>query len=426
MRNFVLTATIASLLCFVSCSEKKSETGSALDSKVLELIQSVPSDALAIVSSERCEDALELLDSSDVLRALELGELADSRAVLSFCYEGSLVPVLCISTGRRASDSSANVASVISQARAHKLQAHFTSDEEQHSSSLILTRSQSQMNAVKRHIIEGSSVLEAHGFRQALARIGSEQNFIIIRNNGARRLLPKITMEGTFQRNALCRFAERLSDWLCVVPQRGGGYEIFTSQDNYPKYFAEMLGSLSEGRSEALSIVPDTTDFVLSFSMSSPESREAYESYLDANVKLTEYRNRIQGLKEKYGKDPLKWEKEIESREVVLLHWEGACLALLRSDRRLKDQESGSNPYPGFIPALYGEAFRINDDSSYAIYDNWYIFGSKDDVDAFIAYSTERDTKHKPSPSSAFVVARYKDMTLEWNKKEINLWKSSQ
>lgn len=425
MRKNVLIAITMILLCLTSCGEKGDDKQQSIDSKVLDLIEYVPSDALCLIYSDECGKIISKMDSTHVLRKLDFGSLASAKAAMSFCYQGSIVPVLVIDTGRRATDSTEAVSSLMLQARQARLHTHFERNEEEGRSSLVISGSESLMNAVKRHLSEGSSILEAEGFSKALSACADRDDFAIVKNSGATRLMPAGFLGGMFPKSDLSRFSDRLSRWTCILPGKNGHAQLLTSNEDADVYFSQLVSKLPGGRSRAEQIVPDTCEFALSASIDSELFRECYERYLDANVQLTAYTRTLKALKDKTGKDPRKWEKEIEVDEIVVLHWQGNTLQLVHSAGKQDNQPCSDNRYRGFIPALYGSAFKIADDSRHAIFDNWHIFGSEEGINALIAYCASRDTKHrKPAVKRHFMV-RHEDLTLEWNEKEISLWNSN-
>ena len=60
-------------------------------------------------------------------------------------------------------------------------------------------------------------------------------------------------------------------------------------------------------------------------------------------------------------------------------------MLLFRSAHRKRGGDAPeANPYPGFIPALFGEAFRIADDGSSLCRGNWTILGSAEALSAWL------------------------------------------
>ena len=71
---------------------------------------------------------------------------------------------------------------------------------------------------------------------------------------------------------------------------------------------------------------------------------------------------------------------EVDARDVSAVS--RAIGLLLRSGRKLKGGPA-ENPCPGFIPAIFGDIFRIADDSCISPWEGWVLFGSEDDIAAW-------------------------------------------
>ena len=186
-----------------------------------------------------------------------------------------------------------------------------------------------------------------------------------------------------------------------------------------------MLESLPAGSSEVYEILPDTTHFALSIPIQVEAYRIARESLLDASVKLTPYRKDIEALRKLTGKSPLNWEKELNIQEVAIAKWEDKQILLVRPKKAGDDSEIEENPYMGFIPLLYGDAFKIEDDSHHAVFSSWHLFGSKDDLESFINYP-DRILNPDWHDKKCHLTLLHKDNVLCWNKNEISLWNINQ
>lgn len=422
-KNVLLCAFVA-LAALASCSPRPTDKGEEVHSQVLELMQTVPSDALAVICRDECEDALSLIDSNNVLHKLDLGELSDSPAVISFSYEGSLRANMAIDAGRKATDSTLAVSSLMLQARQLRLPSRFIPADEDGRPLLIIASSESQMNAIIRHISEGRSIMEADRFPDALKASEGAKDVVLLRNSGATRLAPREAFSGIFSRRDACRFLAAYSEWTVMLPQRDGSFRVKNVQDESFRHFANMLESLPGEKLQIESMAPDSCDFVLSLAVPE-EFREAYEMYMDASVRLNSYRKRIQDLKAASGKDPLKWEKELDIKEVSLVHWQGEELLFVRTDGKAKESRTGANAYRHFAGALYGSAFDIKDDSFFANSEDWYIFGGETAVGAFVEYNSSRETRPNLKRAEGHFLIKYGELDLLWDKKDFTLWNSN-
>ena len=412
-----LTALIAALTVLCSCGGG----GVQRDRESLpDLLAAVPSDALAVLSSTRCEEALRLLDSADVLHSVCPGAFWDAPAVLSVCYNGSSVPTLIVGTGLR--DSTSAVSSAIRQARRKGVQAEYFAPEAStgRQGMMIFTPSESQMIAVRRHIGEGRSIFDAPGFPEA-ASLTEKDDFVILRNSGASHLMPQGFLSDMFPRRSLAAFLHRAADWTVLQPAGEDRYSIRTVQGEEDTYFVNILASLPPADSRLGEVMPERTGFALALPLPEGAFREAYERYVDASVKMTSYRRRLASLKAASGKDPLKWENELGVREVALLRRDGRTVVLLRPAKAPADRAAEANPYRGFLPALYGEAFSLQDDSCRGAACGWYAVGSREDVEEILAAIEKRKDSARSGKGCRFVLYD-SGRTVVWNGKGIEAY----
>jgi hypothetical protein len=408
-----LIALLAALAVLCSCG---GGGGQREREDLPDLLAAVPSDALALCCSSTVEGALEPLDSADALRRLDLSAFVDSPAVLSLSYNGSLVSILAIGTG------SAPEAPEISVRRG--VQSRFFPPDAAtgRQGVLALSASESQLVALSRHISEGRSIFDAPGFTEAAA-LTEGDNFTLYRNSGASHLIPKGFLGDMFPRRTLARFLHATADWTVILPD-GDERIVKTSQGQEDTYFVNILASLPLADSRLGEILPDSTDFALSLPLPEGTFREAYERYVDASVRMTQYSKRLAALKTESGKDPLKWELELGIREIALVRHEGHTAVLLRPSRPLADCGVEDNPYRGFLQALYGDAFALRDDSCRGAVFGWYVIGSREDVSDFLSFREKRQDSVLPGDVCHFVCYSSGRLAV-WDRKGIRIWNSS-
>lgn len=396
--------------------------------RIPELIAAVPSDALAVLHYGRCAEGLALYDSSSVLHRLDLSAFKNARMALSLCYAGSLMPVLALDAGRSAVDSASAVNGLLAQAAALKLQAEYIPPDAgaRRRGFVVITPSGALLQAVRRHLNEYTSILDAPGFRQALAAAASD-DFIIFRASGAGRLMPKGWMQDYFPRRELSAFLSTVTDWTVLTPE-SGGFSVTPVCDASDTFYANILASLPFSDSRLGAVLPADVRLALALPVSQPALREAVERHQDASVHLTRYRKTLDELKKASGKDPLKWEKELDLRETALVHFGGGAVTLVRPGKSVPDREMAENPWRGFLPALYGSAFALEDDSFAASLGGWHIYGSEAAVQAFLnAERPAAPAVRWPGKGCRFIIYE-SGKTLAWGKKgiKLNVWNSNQ
>ncbi len=372
------TAPIIAAVLLVSCARVQAPEESAL-------LRTVPSRAVAVMHFNRCEPALEfLLDSTSVFRQLDYGRLGDEEMILSYDYSAGLIPLLAVDAGRAGADTSAAVRKVLQQAEELKLNPLYTADLLPKRAAVLLSPSRAAIDEALMHIESGASVLDAADFAGVSALADGTAGNIILKNESAGRWLPAKMLKGQVERREMVKFVSGASQWTVLsfrdLSRRGITVRCFTGGKR--KYLAEMFAGLPAGESKLALAVPDTAHYIVDLPLKDwKQYSEAWKDCLDARAELSKYKGRLAGLKKRFGKSPDAWLAEMAPREIALVRWESHEVLLLRSGHKRKG-DVAENPYPGFIPAIFGEAFRIADDSCTAVRDGWTLFGSADDIAA--------------------------------------------
>lgn len=377
MRKSWIVALFAALAMVLGCT---AEAGKVAD--VPEQLKLVPSDALEVYTGGSCDDCLARLDTANVLRRLDFGPLKGAKSTLAFCYTNTLSPVLIVEA---ASDTTSFTSQLLERATqlgakagAFEPQADYLSRKY-----LVFVTSETSMAAVKRHIGAHTSIIDAPGFKDALLATDGHGEWSMLRNGEAGKVLGRDFLSEFFPFRDTRFFIQHYADWTCFIDNISGSTDIRTSQGESDIYFANMTERLEPLYSRLPRILPEAANFALALPISPAAFRVSYEKYLDATLKLEKYNARLAELDRQFGKNPLDWEKELDIQEVCLVRWEGCSVVLVRPARTLTVRAAGANEHPGYIPALYGSAFTLADDSFSAQIDGWVVVGSEDDVTAF-------------------------------------------
>ena len=379
MRRIVGITLVWAML--VSC-------GGNVEGEQSSIYSAVPSRSVAVMHFDSCEDALSLLlDSTSVFRRLDYGRLGGTEAVLSYDYSAGLIPLLVLDAGRSSADTSAAVRNLLGQAVENKLFCLYTGEMLPKRSVLLLSPSKAMISEAEEHIRSGSSILDAEGFRGALALSGGSKGSVILRNGSAMRLLPKNMLKDYFTHKDLARFFSGLCEWtvLNFSAYSREGISVAFREPGSARYLSRLLDGLEAGDCKAQSALPDSADFILGLCLEDSKAYlQAWEECLDVRAELSRYKGRLASLRKSSGKNPAAWWAEKAPREIVRAAWDGNELLMMRSGRKAKPAGPAENQYPGFIPALLGGAFRIADDSMCASAGGWTAFGSAEAVAAWL------------------------------------------
>lgn len=368
------------------------------------LLRTVPSRSLVVAHFGHLGHALELLlDSTSVFRSIDYGRFANEEAILSYDYSAAMIPLLSIDAGRPASDTSAAVGKILEQAEEKGLYAFYTADLLPKRAAVLLSTSKTAVKEAEEHIRAGVSVLDAQGFPGAFALAGSAAGSIILKNASASRWLPADFLRKDVVRKELNRFVAGISEWtvLDFVSYSFDSVTLKFGSDGSIGDLAELFARLEAGDCKAASAVPASSDFVLGLALKDAKAySELWQECLDVRSDLSKYKGRIAGLRKRCGKNPHTWLSEKNLRELVLVRWEGREVLLLRGGK-VKAAGAAQNPCPGFVPALFGEAFRIADDSFCASASGWSALGSEADVNAWLGSLPSGDSLFRGIPKSA-------------------------
>ncbi|MBR5703151.1 MAG: hypothetical protein IKX45_02750 [Bacteroidales bacterium] len=416
MRIPALASAIA-LFCLLSCSKG----GKA---ELSPLMRTVPSRSVAVMHFDRCNDALDLLlDSTSLFRQLDYGRLGNSEIILSYDYSAGLIPLLSIDAGRASNDTSSSVRKLLEQVGDNGLRACYTADMLQKRAAVLISPSQQLLEEALGHIESGNSILDAQGFAEAAAMRDGGCGCILLKNGSASRLLPKKMLSKHFARKDLVRFFSGAAEWTLLefascsredikVKFRGGGKR---------KYLCELFAHMPAAESGIAAVAPQDASFVLGLPLkNAKEYLAAWQECLDQRADISKYRGRLAGLKKAAGKSPEAWLAEIAPREIALVKWDSHELLLIRPSRKARNAGIGENTRAGFIPALFGEAFRIADDSCTAAAFGWMAFGSEEDLDSWLqeekgAAGLPRKAKYYLINDELSIVADAKNIVLNVN-----------
>jgi len=372
------------------------------------LLHSVPSRSLAVMHFPHCSNALEfLLDSTSVFRQIDYGRLDEAEMVLSYDYSAALVPLLAIDAGRADADTSQAVRKILSQAEEIGLHALYTGNNLPKRAALLLSPSRPSIDEAWSHIESGASILDAPGFKDAVSTPGNSSARIMLKNESASRWIPAKLLKEFFARKDLVRFTSGAAEWtvMDLDGESGEGIVMRPYTEGKKKYLAEMFASVPAAEMKLGDVVPDTLDMVICLPLKDCKAYcEAWKECLDVRAGLSRYKGRLASLKKSSGKHPETWMVEQDIKEVARVCWDGHEIMLFRSAHRKRNASPAAeaNPYPGFIPALFGEAFRIADESYVLSQGHWTAVGSEADLCSWLDACRDNTASRLPKKAKYY------------------------
>lgn len=381
--NIVAVATVVVLAA--SCAQKSEsfefQSAEAIISEFPALTL-VPQDAPAVFCLGKCAEGLDRVYCKAPFDSLDLGAFSGSRAVLSFFYDGRLFPCLYIDCGETPDGSRVDSLASLVASRGIKTKLL----EKDGCSAILLTVSDYAIAAQEYSMAAGKSVLDAAGFSEALSNAPMSQGVTMFFSNKESAKLPAKFLSGEFERQRLRTFIARFASWTVISYAGDTLYDIMPVAGDDIFYGANMFRDMKAETSCISSILPRSTLFVLDLPLSSWKKwRQAYGGWLDSQTKMPAYRRRMSDVKAATGKDPYEWEKMLNPREIAFVHFGKHKLVAIRSGSRFNPHDPAPNPYRDCLPAVFGNAFQLLDDSFYASTGKWILIGSEDGVKSFLA-----------------------------------------
>ena len=416
-----------------SSSEKKSFDPSDADP----LYCCIPSNAVALGRFPSLQDALGSITEargalgaklSASLEGGELGRLGREPLAVSLHYVKSIVPLYVLGAGESGDqDYDADIQKI----KDIFVSAGFKAEECDCSGItsvtprlknrrvILASPSESIINSALRHIESGSSIYDAAGFPEAAARLGSKGQFLVSAPD-ADKLLPELLTRETFRPylktvSSFCGWAGFETDFTRGDFSISGLVCSSGATDG-----VNVLSSLKASSCKAFSAAPSSTLFLLSLPLKSlSASLEAYDLYLEMNMKLSDVKAERKAAGARAGVSPKEWITSLGAEEIGRLSFcsGGKTLSvnLLRGSKVKATDSLSAYPAAGLLACLFGKTFCLEDESVFTVWDGeWIVSGSQEAVGAYRA-EMDRSLEGKLSdaglkgsiPSSAVLAAYF-------------------
>lgn len=383
------------------------------------LLQAVPSDAAAIFCSGSLKDGISLLTDgskafsalifdgnrdaygrffSTVLDEIDGGPMASLKSMpmaVSLHYSGAIVPLVVINVPKASNDSTALVRSLAEAASEAGMESRFCATE--NVTAMLVSTSGTIVNSSFRHMEEGQSILSSKDFIPALA--GAEGKDVLLFSNAYSSKILPVYFQRPVTRHS--DFIKSISTWtvmsVAASDDKALALRGYLPSDNDGDHFVDIFTETDMENASFAGIVPSETYFAVSLPFTDQELYLAsYRKYLDGKSRLGTARSNISKLGKSAGKDPDDWAKALALKEVVKAQWragddiyEALFTRVGRKDYSLilngleadneKDYTMLPAPYSysGFLSALFGSLFSVQDESSFLFTGEWIVSGSE-------------------------------------------------
>ena len=397
MRRLQVFCSLLAVLLLASCSRPEAESNPLLDY--------IPSDASALLCSDRLDVALETVFEPDhIFRELTLGKLSGEPAVLSFHYSGTLVPMLAVAAGRPSETPPQAIANLVADAELLGLQTIYIPAERRssHKNVLLVCESDAVLSAAVRHLDEQASITEVPGVSEALMQLEPKGQTLILRNSAASTFLPSGFLERYMKRSVLLKFVKGFSDWsvlhLDQVKVAGKGqymdFILIPVQGSAVNRYYSVLEGLQPAQSHLGAMLPYGTTYALDLPVASlQQTLDVRKLYLDATGGLNKFNTEFRTHRTAEGWDPARWAEEVGVQEVAKIWCRSEEVLLLRCANPPAQKGVGECPWAGFASILFGPAFSLKDESWCAVSGDWIVIGAQKAVKHYLQRSVRTARK---------------------------------
>lgn len=396
-----------------------------------ELLQAVPSDAVALACLAQVKDAALpafsgfgfLSDLSEAAAQGMFGTLEQAPMALSLHYSGKLAPLYVFDAGAASQTPSSDASALMDFGRRHGLQVSYLDcssildgDGIAAHSLVLMARTETLLKSSVRHLSQSLSVMESPGFMDAADR-ASGADLLFVSYSQAGPLFSSVVSREYFKERFGSRkysaayssradFAETMAQWSVFslgadvsVPLSARGLHVF--EDDASEFMSVLLNS-SGSVSRISSVLPSYTYAALSLPMEGEDGYvEAYMAYLDSKQGLPGYNKLQKDLAKKDDLTPAAFVRRLGVKEVATAAFGSSSdlrrVNLVRMDRQdtvifretgvksFKDYEPQTHQYAfaSYLASVFGDFFRLDDESCFTYLDGWLVTGSRAAVEEF-------------------------------------------
>lgn len=268
---------------------------------------------------------------------------------------------------------------------------------------LLFSKYSTALMSASRHLSEKVSIMDAHGFMAVFESVFGDK-VLVINGAHAQRLLSETFMPKVSNHSA---FLTRVADWyaLRVDDAFPLGFDGNVMFDGEQDEFMTCLKTCMPGVSTVAECLPSYTMFALSLPIRNHASfRKSYESFADSRGKLNTMLARQKALKKQMSISPSEFFERLNVSELAtasfligsklekinLLRIENKDPELMFMDSGIKTMR-GYEPavhewkYASFISSVYGNMFRLPDESCCTYINGWLVTGSREAIEAYVS-----------------------------------------
>ena len=377
-----------------------------------QLLQAIPSNAVMVVSLTELDDVCMPAFAGFDFTAALAGNMSEGRfetlaklpMALSLHYSGKLTPLYLFDTGAASPDPSSDAAALMELGRKAGLSVSHVDcsvimdgyEGLATRSIVIMAETESLVKSSLRHLEQSLSVMEAPGFKEA-SRLAQGPDVIFLPYSQIR---PMFTNVFARKHSSLASFVGTFGEWAVFSISSGPSSPVqlkgLHMYEDDASEFMTVLENISPAVSSVSSVLPSYTEFALSFPLADGEAyAEAYQSYLDSKQLLSSYNHRQTQLKKKHRLSPQDLYRRLGVKEVAsavfgtsdrmhrvnLVKCSNKDTVVFRGTdvKTFKGYtpQLHSYAFPSYLAAMFGDYFRLEDESCFTYVDGWLVTGSE-------------------------------------------------
>lgn len=251
---------------------------------------------------------------------------------------------------------------------------------------LLISPSETLLGASQRHLEEGMSVLSTEGLIPLCNRMGGGATLLLSHQQSAKILqlytAPRIRKHASF--------LKQLADWTAFriqVDDMQVSLEGSASSGGSHQSFLSAFDALQTRTAEAPSILP--YDLLGGIFLPIGEVRDWIDrrrDFEDAWGRVRAFDREVHTSRNEQQGTPAEWAQDLRIAEVdkVTLR-EGGSVVVLKVGKDLKPTHGAlQNPWKGYVEAIFGDSFAVNDSLYAVLPGKWMVLGSAGGVEALL------------------------------------------
>lgn len=310
----------------------------------------------------------------------------DSRVTVSMHYSGKLLPLYIYEVGAPSEEPSEDAVKLMESLSSKGMTVRYAVSG---TSMVVASSSEVLVQSSLRHLEKSMSVMDAPGFVDACSLVSGD-DAVFVSNVHASYLMPAVF---TRKYASYSGFVSRLSDWTAFELDRSSdsfGLKGSVLFDGDASEFMTVLKGSVPAVSSISEVLPSYTVFAASLPLGDLDSYvDGYKAFLDSRQSLQKNNADQKALAGKAGISPHDFMASAEVREVATASFMAGGklekVLLMKVGKNLPEALSEGNawPYQGFASSLFGNLFKLEDESCFAKVGGWLVAGSKAAVDEY-------------------------------------------